>query len=101
MRVILLARDAARVVGQPCGPLPVRRQPLFESGDPYLEADEVLGNLRRRAQLHQLLYACRVTASLGFGYLLRASGGYGVEIVHSSIPSDRPSPYYPLPRRRA
>ena len=65
---------------------------MFESSEPYLETDEVLGKLGRRAQLHQLLYARPVTPSLGLRYLLRAFGGYGVEFVHGNIPlPNRPS----------
>lgn len=69
------------------GSLLVRNRPLFEPGDPYFEADEVLGKLWSCTQLHQLLYARRILPPLGFCYLLRAFSGYGVKIVHSNSPS--------------
>lgn len=74
--------DAQRVLS-----LLVRGCPLFESGDPYFEADEVLGKLWSCAQLHQLLYARPIFPSLGLCYLLRAFSGYRVKIVHVNSPS--------------
>ena len=43
-------------VGASSGPLPVRGRPLFELGDPYFEADEVLGEFAGRAYLNQFFY---------------------------------------------
>ena len=45
------------------GPLPVRGRPLFELGDPYFEADEVLGEFAGRAHLHQFFYTRPVDPS--------------------------------------
>jgi hypothetical protein len=67
------------------GPSPVRGRPLFESGDPYFEADEVLGEFASRAHLHQFFYTRPITPSLSVRYLLRAFGGYGIEIVHANF----------------
>ena len=66
------------------GSFPVRGRPLFELGDPYFEADEVLGKFACCAHLHQLLYAWPITPSLSLCYLLRTFSGYGVKIVHSN-----------------
>lgn len=63
----------------------VRGEPLFELSDPYFEADKVLGKFTGRAHLHQFLYTRPVAPSLGLCYLLRALGGYGVEIVHDNL----------------
>src|SRR5918993_855551 len=63
-------------------PLPVRGRPLFELGDPYFEANEVLGKFACCAHLHQLLYTWPITPSLSLCYLLRTFSGYGVKIVH-------------------
>jgi hypothetical protein len=60
---------------------------LFELGDPYFEADEVLGKFAGCAHLHQFLYTWPIVPSLSLCYLLRAFGGYGVEIVHGYLPS--------------
>jgi hypothetical protein len=69
------------------GPLPVRVRPLLELGDPYFEADEVLGEFAGRAYLHQFFYTRSVDPSLGLCYLLRAFCEYGVKIVHGNSPS--------------
>jgi hypothetical protein len=69
------------------GPLPVRGRPLFELGDPYFEADEVLGEFAVRAYLNQFFYTRSVDTSLILCYLLRAFSGYGVKIVHGNFPS--------------
>jgi hypothetical protein len=69
------------------GSLLVRGWHLFESGDPYFEADEVLCKLWGCAQLHQLLYARPISLSLGLCYLLRPFSGYRVKIVHGNSPS--------------
>src|SRR5215210_2915083 len=66
------------------GRLSVRRRPLLELGDPYFEADEVLGKFAARAHLHQFFHTCSVSPSLSLCYLLRASSGYGVKIVHGN-----------------
>jgi hypothetical protein len=69
------------------GPLPVRVRPLLELGDPYFEADEVLGEFAGRAYLHQFFYTRSVDPSLSLCYLLRAFCEYGVKIVHGNSPS--------------
>lgn len=69
------------------GSLPVRGRPLFELGDPYFEADEVLGEFAGRAHLHQFFYTRSVDLSLSLCYLLRAFDGYGVKIIHGTLPS--------------
>lgn len=71
----------------PADPLPVHGRPLLEFGDPYLEADEVLGEFGGRTYLHQFFYTWSVEPSLFLCYLLRALGGYGIEIVHDNSPS--------------
>ena len=48
--------DEGRAVGASSGLLPVRGRPLFELGDPYFEADEVLGEFAGRAYLNQFFY---------------------------------------------
>ena len=96
--MILLSRPPPPTVGVCRGSLPARGQPLFEFGEPYLETDEVLGEFTGRAELHQFLYARPVPLSLGLRYLLRALGGYGVKIVHSSSPFKFYSPLLPLLR---
>ena len=67
------------------GPLPDRARHLLELGDPYFEADEVLGEFAGRANLHQFFYTRFVEPSLSLCYLLRAFSGYGVEIVHGNF----------------
>ena len=79
-------------------PLPVPGWSLFELGDPYFEADEVLGEFARRAYLNQSFYTRSVKLSLLLFYLLRAFSGYGVKIVHGIPLPDRSSEYYPLLR---
>ncbi|MGI8728770.1 MAG: hypothetical protein ACR2LK_02015 [Solirubrobacteraceae bacterium] len=69
------------------GPLLVRGRPLLELGDPYFEADEVLGEFAGRAHLHQFFYTRSVNLSLSFCYLLRAFSGYEVKIFHGNSPS--------------
>ena len=66
------------------GSLLVCGQPLFEFRDPYFETDKVLGKFASCARLHQFLYARPVTLSLGLCYLLCASGGYGIKVVHDN-----------------
>ena len=68
------------------GPLPDRGRPLLESGDPYFEADEVLGEFTGRARLHQFFYTLSIYPSLLLCYLLRAFSGYEVKIVHGNSP---------------
>ena len=68
------------------GPLPDRGRPLFESGDPYFEADEILGEFAGRACLHQFFYTRSINPSLLLCYLLRAFSGYEVKIVHGNSP---------------
>ena len=80
-------RPTPRAVGASRGPLPVRGRPLLELGDPYFEADEVLGEFAARAHLHQFFYTRSVDPSLSLCYLLRAFSGYGVKIVHGNSPS--------------
>ena len=70
---------------RPRRPLPVRGRPLLELGDPYFEADEVLGEFAGRAYLHQFFYTRFVDPSLSLCYLLRAFSGYGVEIFHGNF----------------
>ena len=67
------------------GPLPDRARHLLELGDPYFEADEVLGEFAARAHLHQFFYTRPINPSLSLCYLLRAFSGYGVEIVHGNF----------------
>ena len=67
------------------GPLPVRGRPLFELGDPYFEADEVLGKFAGCAQLHQFFNTWPIIPSLSLRYLLCALCGYGVKIVHDNV----------------
>jgi hypothetical protein len=83
----LAKTDPARAVGASRGPSPVRGRPLLELGDPYFEADEVLGEFAGRAHLHQFFYTRSVNPSLSLCYLLRAFSGYGVQIVHGNSPS--------------
>ncbi len=73
------------MVGASSRPLPVRGRPLFELGDPYFEADEVLGEFAGRAYLHQFFYTRPINPSLSLCYLLRAFSGYGVKIVHGNF----------------
>jgi hypothetical protein len=54
-------------------------------GDPYFEADEVLGEFAGCAHLHQFFYTWPIIPSLSLRYLLRAFGGNGVKIVHGNI----------------
>ena len=68
-------------------PLPIRGRPLLELGDPYFEADEVLGEFAGRAYLHQFFYMRFVGLSLSLCYFLRAFSEYGVKIVHGNSPS--------------
>jgi hypothetical protein len=75
-------RPTPRAVGASRGPSPVRGRPLLELGDPYFEADEVLGEFAGRTHLHQFFYTRSVNPSLSLCYLLRALSGYGVKIVH-------------------
>jgi hypothetical protein len=79
--------DEGRAVGASSGPLPVRGGPLFELGDPYFEADEVLGEFAGRTYLNQLFYTWSIDPSLSLCYLLRAFSKYGVKIVHGNSPS--------------
>jgi hypothetical protein len=67
------------------GPLPVRVRTLLELGDPYFEADEVLGEFAGRAHLNQFFYTWSVDPSLSLCYLLRAFSKYGVKIVHGNF----------------
>ena len=85
--VTLYARSilVARAVSVYRGSVLVRGRPLLESGDPYFEADEVLGKFASCAHLHQLLYARCIISSLSLRYLLRTFSGYGVEIIHSNF----------------
>lgn len=78
-------RPTPRAVGASRGPLPVRGRPLFELGDPYFEADEVLGEFAGRTHLYQFFYSRSVNPSLSLCYLLRAFSGYGVKIFHGSF----------------
>ena len=52
-----------RAVGASSEPLPIRGRPLFELGDPYFEADEVLGEFAGRAYLNQFFYTRSVDPS--------------------------------------
>lgn len=63
-------------------PLPARERSLLELGDPYFEADEVLGKFAGCAHLHQFFYTWLILPSLSLRYLLRAFDGYGVKVVH-------------------
>ena len=87
--VPLYARSilVARAVTMYRGSLLVRGRPLLESCNSYFETNEVLGKFASCAHLHQLLYARCITSSLSLRYLLRALSGYGVEIIHSNLPS--------------
>ena len=77
-----------RTVSVRRGSLPGRRRrPLFESGEPYSETDEILGKFTSCAQLHQFLYTSLITPSLDLRYHLRTFSGYRVEIVHGKFPS--------------
>ena len=58
-----MAADEGRMVGASCGPLPVRGRSLFELGDPYFEANEVLGEFAGRAYLNQFFYTRSVDPS--------------------------------------
>ncbi len=74
------------MVGASCGPLPDCARHLLELGDPYFEADEVLGEFTGRARLHQFFYTRSMNPSLLLFYLLRAFSGYEVKIVHGNFP---------------
>ncbi len=93
-------QDRPRAVGAPRRPLPVRGRPLLELGDPYFEANEVLGKFAGRAHLHQFFYTRSVNPSLSLCYLLRAFSSYGVKIVHGNFPSWSPFRILPPFTRR-